>query len=315
MWNILSILFGCIIMMPAHGVIHGDSMPIERVSTGQIHVEQLKWYGGTNTQVTTQDECSSVVVGTHPLTVLTVAHCLRDSKINPVTRTPIVKIFLGRPVPVIRAALYNRFNEVENNLATDLAVLIFDGDAPEGIEAIPVVNSLSTSHALLCGYGRGIDDIDNDNPSCAVKTLLSAEEDFYQFVPQIYEQLDPLLHLQFRAQFLAKHAMISSPSALLAVSRVQNERYQFNLPMPTRGDSGGPWIVNLHNGQQGVIALTSFVETFYRKNKQWSFFNENRAPLMDFPYAAFGVRLDTVEAQALFTRARLEGADIHMLTE
>ncbi|ODN65491.1 MULTISPECIES: trypsin [Methylophaga] len=315
MWRLLSILFGCIFMMPVHGVIHGEPMPIEQVSTGQLHVEQLKWYGGTNTQVTEHDECSSVVVGTHPLTVLTVSHCLRDSKINPITRTPVVKIFLGRPVPAIRAALYNRFNDVENNLAADLAVLIFDGDAPEGIEAIPVVNSLSASQALLCGYGRGIDDHQIENPRCAVKPLLSAEEDFYQFVPQFYEQLDPLLHLQFRAQFLAKHAMISSPSALLAVSRVQNERYQFELPMPTRGDSGGPWIVNLQNGQQGVIALTSFVETFYRKNKQWPFFNENRAPLMDFPYAAFGVRLDTVEAQALFTRARLEGADIHMLSE
>ncbi|HCD04981.1 MULTISPECIES: trypsin [unclassified Methylophaga] len=315
MLDFFKVVLGCFIMMPAYGVIHGEPTPIDVVSTGQIHIEQLKWYGGTNSQVTEQDECSSVVVGTQPLTVLTVAHCLRDSKLTPNTRIPVVKIFLGKPVPVLRAALYTRFNEIERNLATDLAVLIFDGNAPEGIAAIPIVNSLESPQVLVCGYGRGINDADINVPRCANKTVLSAEDDFYHFVPEIYEQLDPLLHLQFRAQFLAKYAVISSTSALLAMNRVENERYQFTLPMPTRGDSGGPWIVNQQNGQQGVIALTSFVETFYRKNKQWPFFNENRAPLTDFPYAAYGVRLNTVEAKALFTRARLEGADIQMMSE
>lgn len=269
MIRLLIIFFSFFIVMPAYGVIHGTPMPISTVSTGKLLIEQLHWDGGTNRLVTDQDECSSVVVGLHPLTVLTVAHCLRDTKTTSDTRTSIVKLLLGKhSVPVLRAALYNRFNEVERNLATDLAVLIFDDDAPEEIEAIPVLNSLHSSQALLCGYGRGINDPEMHRPRCAIKTVLSAEDDFYQFVPKIYEQLDPLLHLQFRAQFLAKKTIIRSTSALLAVNRIESSHYQFELPMPTGGDSGGPWIINYHNGQQGVIALTSFVETFYRKNKQ-----------------------------------------------
>lgn len=310
MWQVIVFFLGWLIMQPTHALIFGDPTPVQQVSTGQLVVEQLIWYGGTNSLITQQDECSSVVVGTQPLTIITVAHCLRDAKINPQTRIPVVKLFLGQPVPALRAALYNRFNEIEQNLANDLAVLIFDGDAPEGIKAIPVINSINETSVLLCGYGRGNSEPRLEQPSCADKQVLSAEDDFYLFVPEIYEQLDPLLHLQFRAQFLAKRAMIRSTSALLAVSRVENDRYQFQLPMPTRGDSGGPWLVKGNNGEQGVIAVTSFIETFYRKNKQWPFFNEYPAPLSDFPYAAYGVRLDTAEAQTLFKRARLEGADI-----
>ncbi|AFI85857.1 hypothetical protein [Methylophaga nitratireducenticrescens] len=313
MGQVIILFVSWMIIHPAQAVIFGEPTPVQQVSTGQLIVDQLKWYGGTNSLVTQQDECSSVVVGTQPLTIITVAHCLRDAKITPQTRIPVVKLFLGKPVPALRAALYNRFNEVKQNLASDLAVLVFDGDAPEGIHALPVLNSINETSVLLCGYGRGDSDPNLEQPSCADKKLLSAEDDFYLFVPEIYEQLDPLLHLQFRAQFLAKRAMIRSTSALLAVSRVENDRYQFQLPMPTLGDSGGPWLVKGHNGEQGVIAVTSFIETFYRKNKQWPFFNEHPAPLSDFPYAAYGVRLDTAEAQALFKRARLEGADITIM--
>lgn len=313
MGRVIVFFVGWMIMHPAQAVIFGEPTPVQQVSTGQLIVAQLKWYGGANSLVTQQDECSSVVVGTQPLTIITVAHCLRDAKINPQTRIPIVKLFLGKPVPALRAALYNRFNEVEQNLASDLAVLVFDGNAPEGINAIPVITSFNESFVFLCGYGRGGSDPKLAQPSCADKRVMSAEDNFFRFVPEIYEQLDPILHLQFRAQFLAKRAMIRSTSTLLAVNRIENDRYQFQQPMPTRGDSVGPWIVSRANGQQGVIAVTSFIETFYRKNKQWPFFKEHPAPLTDFPYAAYGVRLDTAEAQALFKRAKMEGADIETM--
>lgn len=195
MWQVIVFFLGWLIMHPAHALIFGEPTPVQQVSTGQLVVEQLRWYGGTNSLITQQDECSSVVVGTQPLTIITVAHCLRDAKINPQTRIPVVKLFLGKPVPALRAALYNRFNEIEQNLASDLAVLIFDGDAPEGIKAIPVLNSINATSILLCGYGRGDNEPQLEQPSCAHKRVMSAEDDFYLFVPEIYEQLDPLLHM------------------------------------------------------------------------------------------------------------------------
>ncbi len=145
-----------------------------------------------------------------------------------------------------------------------MAVLVFDGNAPEWINAFPVITSFNESFVLLCGYGRGGSDPKLAQPSCADKRVMSAEDNFYRFVPEIYEQLDPLLHLQFRAQFLAKRAMIRSTSALLAVNRIENERYQFHQPMPTLGDSGGPWIVSRANGQLGVSAGTAFIYPLYR---------------------------------------------------
>lgn len=52
------------------------------------------------------------------------------------------------------------------------------------------------------------------------------------------------------------------------------------------------------------------METFYRKNKQWPFFHASRAPLSDFAYVAYGVRLDTREARARIEEARRLDADI-----
>ncbi|AFJ02500.1 Trypsin [Methylophaga frappieri] len=262
--------------------------------------------------VTEYNHCSAVVVGTAPLTVLTASHCLQDAKLHPVTGNPIVSLYLGVPLPAVKEVIYSQMHEVESNLARDIAVLIFDGDAPAGINAIPISNKLAQT-VKICGYGRGYQDRYFDNPSCADKAVLSADDNFYRFVPQYYQQLDPQLHLQFRAQFTAKNAFVDAQSALLAVNRVTAHRYDLTLPMPTRGDSGGPWMVNDSQGGRGIIALTSFVETFYRKNKQWSFFKSTKAPLSDFSYAAYGVRLNTREARELLDQAREAGADIQTL--
>lgn len=304
-------LFLCVLwILPANAVIHGSTASPVSVSTGKLLVDQLRWYGGVNGMITETNECSSVVVGTQPLTVLTAAHCMRDARKNPVTQVPYVELLMGLPVPRLRAAVYNDFKDVESNLARDIAVLIFDGDAPSGIEALPVTQAHAAPKALLCGYGYGQGEILSDQPSCAVKNLMAANGDFTHFVPATYEPLDPLLYMQFRAQFEAKKALLRSHNALLAVNRLHKEEYQTTLPMPTRGDSGGPWMVNLPGPKRGVVALTSFVETFYRKNKQWPFFKQTQAPLSDFPYVAYGVRLDTAEARALFDEARRLGADI-----
>lgn len=305
------LLFLCLIWaLPATAVIHGSSATPVSVSTGKILVDQLRWYGGVNGLITETGECSSVVVGTEPLTVLTAAHCMRDARKNPITQAPYVELLLGLPVPKLRTAIYNDFDDVEANLAHDIAVLIFDGNAPDGVEALPVTKAHMAPKALLCGYGYGQGEILTDQPSCAIKNLMAAHGDFGHFVPATYEPLDPLLYMQFRAQFEAKKALLRSQNALLAVNRLHKDEYQTSLPMPTRGDSGGPWMVNLPGPKRGVVALTSFVETFYRKNKQWPFFKQTRAPLTDFPYVAYGVRLDTEEAHALFDEARKLGADI-----
>ncbi len=63
-------------------------------------------------------------------------------------------------------------------------------------------------------------------------------------------------------------------------------------------------------GKVSLLAITSFLETFYRKNKQWPFFNGRRAPLSDLAYVAYGVRQNTREARARLEEARRWNADI-----
>ncbi|WP_018413437.1 trypsin-like serine peptidase [Methyloversatilis thermotolerans] len=298
----------------AQALIHGEPTPSVAVATVELVVEQWIWHGSTRGIVSGRNECSAVVVGRAPLTVLTAAHCLRDARLDPGNGLPVLRLQGGATVlPPLRHAVYRRFEDVDANLARDVAVLVFDGDAPDELGLMPLADHVDDDRAMLCGYGRGYTDKPLRQPRCAVKPLLAASDDFYRFVPQQYETLDPLLHLQFRAQFEAKHAVVEPAWALLAVNRVEDGQYRVALPMPTRGDSGGPWIVTDRDGRRGVFALTSFVETFYRKNKQWTFFNDSPGPLSDFPYAAYGVRLDTPEARALITRARALGADIRSL--
>lgn len=310
MRSVFVLLLSLIGTLPASAVIHGSAADPVAVSTGKITVDQLRWHASVKGLITETNECSSVVVGTAPLTILTAAHCMRNARLNPVTKTPLVQLFLGVPVPRLRAAVYSDYDSLDENLARDIAVLIFDGNAPSGVEALPVTTANTSPKALLCGYGQGYRSSVVEEPSCAVKRLMTANEEFQQFVPAIYEPLDPLLYMQFRTQFEAKKLLLRSQNALLAVNRLHQNEYRTSLPMPTRGDSGGPWMINLPGPKRGVVALTSFIETFYRKNKQWPFFKQTRAPLSDFPYVAYGVRLDTTEAQSLFREARLLGADI-----
>lgn len=310
MRQFLLLILSMVWVLPANAVIHGSAADPVSVSTGKISIDQLRWHASVKGLITETSECSSVVVGTSPLTLLTAAHCLRNARLNPVTKTPLIQLFLGVPVPPIRAAVYSEYDSLDENMARDIAVLIFDGDAPSSVEAVPVTPASASPKALLCGYGQGYKAMVTEVPSCAIKPLMTADEEFQRFVPDTYEPLDPLLYMQFRTQFEAKKLLLRSYNALLAVNRLHQNEYQTSLPMPTRGDSGGPWMINLPGPKRGVVALTSFIETFYRKNKQWPFFKQTRAPLSDFPYVVYGVRLDTDEARAIFKQARLLGADI-----
>lgn len=85
--------------------------------------------------------------------------------------------------------------------------------------------------------------------------------------------------------------------------------------MPTLGDSGGPWLHALQDGHYAVIGVTSFVESFYGSSPQWAFFRQSSAPLQDFVYAAYGIRLDSMRARKLFNAARMKGADIRVVRQ
>lgn len=200
---------------------------------------------------------------------------------------------------------------MERNLAEDLAVLVFDVDADESVQSVAIAPVGGTARVTICGYGAGSRETDGSVQRCVDKSVLAGTEDIYHFVPREYEQTDPTLFLQFRAQFAEKAAAVSRLDALLAVNRLDAEgHYSKQEPMPVRGDSGGPWLARDGRGHRVVVAVTSFVETFYRKSTVWPIFKGDESPLADFPYVAYGIRLDTPEARARIEQARAIGAEI-----
>ncbi|BBA34767.1 uncharacterized protein sS8_2822 [Methylocaldum marinum] len=317
--NILVPAFAVIVAVLAAGrvfaLIHGEPLPIGRESTLSLTIElhhrdeyRRVWKNGNGA-------CSSTVLGTRPLTLITAAHCLRDVRLEGPLKLPAVRLRAAPSAAVsnarLRAAVYPSFDVVQENIAEDIAILIFDADVEDALRPLPITTGHIPDKALICGFGYGYRETENDGPRCADKRVFGLPSSFYQFVPKQYEDLDPILHLQFRAQFESKEASVSSLSALLAVNRLDAQgAYSVDEPMPTRGDSGGPWIATDAQGNVSLLAITSFVETFYRKNKQWPFFHASRAPLSDFAYVAYGVRLDTREARARIEEARRLDADI-----
>lgn len=299
----------------AFALIHGEPLPIGRQSTLLLTIELHHWDEYRRVWKGGQGACSSAVLGTHPLTLITAAHCLRDVRQEGPLKLPAVRLPAAPSEAVsnarLRAAVYPNFDVVQENIAEDIAILIFDADVGDELRPLPIMTGNIPDKALICGFGYGYRETEIDSPRCADKRVFDLPSSFYEFVPKRYEDLDPILHLQFRAQFESKESSVSSLSTLLAVNRLDSQgAYSLDEPMPTRGDSGGPWIVTDPQENVSLLAITSFVETFYRENKQWPFFQGNSAPLSDFPYVAYGVRLDTREARARIEEARRLHADI-----
>ena len=122
-----------------------------------------------------------------------------------------------------------------------------------------------------------------------------------------------MFYNRYQVQFESKANVVSMLETLMAVNRLdaQNE-YDPALPMPTIGDSGGPWLDKLADGHYAVAGITSFVESFYGSSPQLPFFRKSSAPMADFVYAAYGIRLDSMRARKLFNAARMQGADIRV---
>ncbi|MCB5185191.1 S1 family peptidase [Methylobacillus gramineus] len=294
-----------------------DGMPAVGVSTVQLVFEHRTWREYAQEWKISHSQCSAVVVGVAPLTLLTAAHCLREVSLNPVNQLPLVRIAQAdQPAiqsAILTQAIFPEFDKVRGNLIDDLAVLVFDLQLTDTKLIAPVLLDHPQARALLCGYGFGASDNPPDILRCASKTLHEASAEFSAFVPARYEALDPLFYARYRTQFESKASAISTLDTLLAVNRLDHEgEYIPSLPMPTLGDSGGPWLADLGEGRYVVMGVTSFVESFYSSSPQWGFFRQSNAPMADFMYAGYGIRLDSMRARKLFNAARIRGADIRV---
>lgn len=300
--------------MPAMAVMSGHAL--NGMPVAQLVFEHREWHEYRQEWRVSRNECSAVVVGRAPVTMLTAAHCLRDVSTDAeglpllhISSAPDSRLTTAR----LRQAVFPEFDKVRGNLIDDLAVLIFDIKLPDDVAIAPVLLDQPASSLLLCGYGYGAADALPAGLRCADKQIHSATEGFVVFLPLPYADLDPVFYSRYQVQFDSKANVVSTLEALMAVNRLNaQEEYDPALPMPTIGDSGGPWLEALADGSYAVAGITSFVESFYGSSPQLSFFRASNAPLADFVYAAYGIRLDSMRARKLFNAARMKGADIRV---
>lgn len=218
--------------------------------------------------------------------------------------------FVGISNAKLTKAFYSPLDKIEQNLAQDIAILVFDAVLAKDVQAIPIQINRPADKVLLCGFGGGFKEPELPDPRCCTKKTVANLKDFYKIVPKSYEISDPMLHIKSKAQFEYKNEIIKSRNALLAVNRLDTTGYySTDEPMPSDGDSGGPWLSVKQPGEYKLVAITSYVERFYNKNKEWGFFKE-ADPLSDFPYIAYGIKLNTAEVLSYLKSIAHQGADI-----
>lgn len=305
------------IQSTAYAVIHGEELPANEVFTIKLNIHHQHWLNSVNEWEKYESTCSSVIVGTQPLTVITAGHCLKEVALDSANQLPIINIagtnFNLKDDTHLRDAFYYPFSEIQNNLALDIAILVFDQSLQAEVKSVSIDTNPQLKEVLVCGFGNAINETTQFNPRCAAKKTLNSLEDFYAVVPKQYEESDPMLHIKARAQFHYKQEIISSLNYLTAINRLDsNNKYSELEPMPTHGDSGGPWLAKSGQNQYTLVAITSYVERFYNKNSIWPFFTKD-IPLDDYPYIAYGVKFNSPEISALIRNALTAGADISLI--
>lgn len=308
----------CLCIPEAAAVMQGQFL--ENAPVVQLVFEHRDWHEFRQEWRVSHSECSAVIVGNKPLTLLTAAHCLRDVGKDAASGLPSVKIAQTAQQHLLQAklqyAVFPEFDKVRGNLIDDLAVLVFDLQLGDDQALAPVLLDAPSDNITICGYGYGSADALPHTLRCGQRHLYGGAENFNRFLPVDYESQDPLFYARYRTQFESKTSAVSSLEALWALNRLDDVgKYDVHLPMPTLGDSGGPWLQALKDGHYAVIGVTSFVESFYGSSPQWAFFRQSSAPLQDFVYAAYGIRLDSMRARKLFNAARMKGADIRVVRQ
>lgn len=319
----LTLLCLCGLMSEAAAVMQGEFRADAPVV--QLLFEHKDWHEYKQEWRISHSECSAVIVGNKPLTLLTAAHCLRDVAKQAESGLPTVSIAQAAQPGLLQAklqhAVFPEFDKVRGNLIDDLAVLVFDLQLPDDQPLAPVLLDAPAGKVMICGYGYGATDPMPQTMRCGSRAMQAATTEFQRFLPAEYESLDPLFYARYRTQFEGKATAVSSLDALWALNRLDaSGQYTVRLPMPTLGDSGGPWLEVLDMDVLGkqryaVVGVTSFVESFYGSSPQWAFFKQSSAPLHDFVYAAYGIRLDSMRARKLFNAARIKGADIRVIRQ
>ena len=312
---VLVVCVGLTIGHSSQAIIHGLTFPGMAISTVKLSVQHAHFLQSVEKWEYYDSTCSAAIVGLKPLTLVTAAHCLKEVRLSSPQGLPMLSIaqpeLLGIGNISLKQAFYRPFETVSEDVTQDIAVLVFEAKINSLIQPLPVrLGDELPEVLMICGYGRGYGEADTRHPRCGERKPVRDLSDFYQVLPKIYRDMDEMLHLQAQTQFAYTQELVHAEKALLAVNRLNDmDQYDHTVPMPTVGDSGGPWLVINARGQYELLAITSLVERFYNPSANWPFF-QKQVPLSEYPYVAYGLRLSHPEVLGFLQYAQHSGADI-----
>lgn len=317
--SVTMVCLGCLLVPSTQAIIHGLTFPGMAISTVKLSVQHAHFLQSVEKWEYYDSICSAVIVGRKPLTLLTAAHCLKEVRLAGPMGLPMLSIvqpeLLGIEEVSLKQAFYRPFESVSEDLTQDVAVLVFDARIHSPIQPVRIrLDDLLPDSIMICGYGRGYSEADTRHPRCGERKPVRDLSDFYQVLPKTYRDMDEMLHLQAQTQFAYTQELVHAEKALLAVNRLNDKNeYDHTIPMPTVGDSGGPWLVLNAWGQYELLAITSLVERFYNPSANWPFF-QKQVPLSEYPYIAYGLRLSHPEVLGFLQYAQHSGADIQFIS-
>ena len=311
----LVVCLGLTVGHSTQAIIHGLTFPGMAISTVKLSIQHAHFLQSAEKWEYYDSICSAAIVGLKPLTLITAAHCLKEVRVSGPQSLPVLSIaqpeLLGIEQITLKQAFYRPFEAVSEDLTQDIAVLVFDAKVQSLIQPLRIrLGDDLPESIMICGYGRGYGEADTRHPRCGERKPLQDLSDFYQVLPKAYREMDEMLHLQAQTQFAYTQELVHAEKALLAVNRLNEmDQYDHTMPMPTVGDSGGPWLVLNSRGQYELLAITSLVERFYNPSANWPFF-QKQVPLSEYPYVAYGLRLSHPEVLGFLQYAQHSGADI-----
>ena len=311
----LVVCLGLTVGHSTQAIIHGLTFPGMAISTVKLSIQHAHFLQSVEKWEYYDSICSAAIVGLKPLTLITAAHCLKEVRVSGPQSLPVLSIaqpeLLGIEQITLKQAFYRPFETVSEDLTQDIAVLVFDAKVQSLIQPLRIrVDDSLPDILMICGYGRGDSEADTRHPRCGERKPIRDLSDFYQVLPKAYREMDEMLHLQAQTQFAYTQELVHAEKALVAVNRLNElNQYDHTMPMPTVGDSGGPWLVLNAKGQYELLAITSLVERFYNPSAHWPFF-QKQVPLSEYPYIAYGLKLSHPEVLGFLQYAQHSGADI-----
>lgn len=263
------------------------------------------------------NNCTGFIVGNNPVTIMTASHCLNEAPIYKDTGRPRIDLnlagtpYLGKKLTP-RLVLMNPKYSLYSDITRDIAILIYEESYPK-LPVFKVAKSSDTEDVIVCGKGNSKSG-STDQVTCFKRDTVKDVENFENFYPEKYKNIDENVYSQLSSKFVKIHDSLGATSGnVLMLNRLDaNGDYSIKEPSIIGGDSGGPWLKESGNGEVLALGITSVGEYITEKSENSGLSFLDADSLSEIVIFSYGVRLDSETARKAILFANQNGADIRL---